>query len=117
MFPTPFKVLHTATVKTGTNSAGQAITRPWTVERRVTSLRPKQNDTATAAALRDRKITEYTMVTPDSDWPHGSTVTDWRNWTFTVHGDVEDYNGGPFGMRPGYIVTLRRVVQNAVPTA
>ncbi|AFN37805.1 head-tail adaptor [Mycobacterium phage MacnCheese] len=117
MFPTPFKVLHTATVSTGTNSAGQAITRPWTVERRITSLRPKQNDTAAAAALRDRLITEYTMVTPDSDWPHGSTVTDWRGWKFTVHGDVEDFNGGPFGFTPGYRVTLRRVVQSAVPPA
>ncbi|ALF00445.1 head-tail adaptor [Mycobacterium phage Mufasa] len=113
MFPTPHKVVHVDRVKVGENAMGQALTEPRTRTRWVTSLRPRVNESGTAAALVDRVITEYTMVTPESDWTHGDSVTDARGRKFKVHGDVEDYNLGPFGFTPGYRVTLRRVNDGA----
>ncbi|ALF01388.1 head-to-tail stopper [Mycobacterium phage LilPharaoh] len=117
MFPTPHKVTHTTSVKVGENAAGQPITETRTRERFVTSLRKRLNEPGAAAADADRVVVEYSMVTPESDWAHGDQVVDWRGRMFTVHGDVDDYNGGPFGFRPGYIVTLRKVVKRAIPTA
>ena len=117
MFPTPHKVQHTTRVKVGENAAGQPRTEPRTRERSVTSLRKRVNEPGSEPAAADRVVTEYTMVTPESDWTHGDEITDWRGRTFTVHGDVDDYNGGPFGFRPGFIVTLRRVNNSAIPTA
>lgn len=114
MYPTPHTVTHRTFVKVGENAAGQARTEPRDNARKVSSLRPRRNDTGRAAALADRLITEYSMATPDYDWPHGSVVIDWHGREFTVHGDVEDFNGGPFGFAPGYLVTLRRVVQHAL---
>ncbi|WNM69526.1 head-to-tail stopper [Mycobacterium phage Syra333] len=117
MFPTPFTVQHTTTLKTGENAAGQPIVEPVTFPRKVTSLRPRVNEPGSAVADNAAVLTEYSMVTPENDWAHGDLVTDWHGRKFTVWGDVEDYNGGPFGFRPGYRVTLRKVEKRAVPTA
>ncbi|ARQ95452.1 head-tail adaptor [Mycobacterium phage Shandong1] len=117
MYPTPFTVLHTTYVKDGENAAGQVTTKPVTFPRKVSSLRPRVNEPGTAAADSDQVLNEHTMCTPEPDWAHGDLVKDWLGREWTVHGDVEDYNGGPFGFRPGYRVTLRKVVKRAVPTA
>ena len=117
MYPKPHKVLHTTSVKVGENAAGQAKTEPRTRERRVTSLRKRVNEPGPTAVDADQVIVEYTMVTDESDWAHDDLVVDWHGRRFKVHGDVDDYGGGPFGFRPGYIVTLRRVVKRAIPTA
>ncbi|AHB79545.1 head-to-tail stopper [Mycobacterium phage Validus] len=117
MFPKPFKVLHTTYVKVGENAAGQARTEPRTRERMVTSLRKRVNEPGTTPADADQVVVEYTMVTDENDWAHDDLVVDWLGRRFNVHGEVDDYNGGPFGFRPGYIVTLRKVVKRAVPTA
>lgn len=120
MFPTPHKVTHRTRVKVGENAAGQAITEPHDTVRSVTSLRKRVNQPGATATLAGRVVIEYSMVTPDPDWAHGSTVIDWLGREFTVHGEVEDYNGGPFGFRPGYIVILHAVkdegVLDVVPT-
>ncbi|ASR85026.1 head-to-tail stopper [Mycobacterium phage PhelpsODU] len=117
MFPTPFTVEHTTTLKTGENAAGQPVVEPVTFPRKVTSLRKRVNDPSMTPAEAGQVVTEYSMVTPESDWAHGDLVKDWLGRQFKVHGDVEDYNGGPFGFRPGYIVILRKVEKHAIPTA
>ncbi|AIM50346.1 head-to-tail stopper [Mycobacterium phage Omnicron] len=109
-FPTPHKVLHTETVVVGENAAGQPLTEPRTRERWVSSLRKRVNDPARPPELDGRVTVEYSMATPESDWAHGDLVEDEHGRRFTVHGDVEDYNLGPFGFKPGYIVILREVV-------
>ncbi|ASR87184.1 head-to-tail stopper [Mycobacterium phage LastHope] len=116
-FPKPHKVLHTTYVKVGENAAGQPRTEPRTRERMVTSLRKRVNEPGTAAVDADQVVVEYTMVTDETDWAHDDLVEDWTGRKFKVHGDVDDYNGGPFGFRPGYIVTLRKVEKRAIPTA
>ncbi|QFG14061.1 head-tail adaptor [Mycobacterium phage Curiosium] len=117
MYPTPHKVTHTTYVKVGENAAGQPRTEPRTRERKVTSLRKRVNEPGAAATAADQVVVEYTMVTPESDWAHNDLVLDWRGREFKVHGEVDDYNGGGFGFRPGYIVTLRKVEKRAIPTA
>ncbi|ASR85216.1 head-tail adaptor [Mycobacterium phage SirPhilip] len=117
MFPTPFTVQHTTFVKVGENAAGQPRTEPRTRPRQITSLRKRVNEPGTAAADADQVVVEYSMATPESDWAHDDLVADWLGREFKVHGEVDDYNGGPFGFRPGYLVTLRKVVKRAVPTA
>ncbi|AEL19668.1 head-to-tail stopper [Mycobacterium phage Edugator] len=112
MFPTPHKVLHTTTVVVGENAAGQPITGDRTRERRVSSLRKRVNNADMPVDLNGRVIVEYSMATPESDWKHGDVVEDAHGRRFTVHGDVEDYNLGPFGFKPGYIVILREVVDS-----
>ncbi|AHZ95574.1 head-to-tail stopper [Mycobacterium phage Paola] len=110
MFPTPHKVLHTETIIVGENAAGQPLTEERTRERWVSSLRKRVNDADMPVDLNGRVIVEYSMATPESDWTHGDLVEDAHGRRFTVHGDVEDYNLGPFGFKPGYIVILREVV-------
>ncbi|QFG09397.1 head-tail adaptor [Mycobacterium phage Yuna] len=117
MWPTPYEVLHTTHVKVGENAAGQARTEPQTRPRKVSSLRKRVNEPGRAASDEAQVVVEYSMVTPESDWAHGDLVDDWRGRHFKVHGEVDDFNGGPFGFRPGYIVTLRKVEKRAVPTA
>ncbi|AOQ29073.1 head-to-tail stopper [Mycobacterium phage Ramen] len=115
--PTPWEVQHTTYVKVGENAAGQAKTEPRTRPRMVSSLRKRVNEPGAAATNSDQVVVEYTMATPESDWAHGDLVKDWRGREFKVHGDVDDYNSGPFGFRPGYLVTLRKVEKRAIPTA
>lgn len=111
-FPTPHKVLHTTNVKVGENAAGQPLTEPHTRERWVSSLRKRVNDVAWPAEKSGRVIVEYSMATPESDWAHDDLVVDKRGRKFKVYGDVEDYNQGPFGFEPGYLVILREVKSN-----
>lgn len=114
MFPTIIPVMHRTFVKVGENAAGQDITEPSERRRLVCSLKSRRFETATHtdAALADRSVNVYSMVTPDSDWPHGSEVVDQYGRVFVVDGDAAGYNDGPFGFTPGFIVALRRVVQN-----
>lgn len=112
IYPTPHRVVHITEERVGENAAGQPITETRERERWVTSIRPRVNTTPNAdVAVADRVIVECTMVTPEPDWPHGSTVIDPRGRRFKVEGDVEDYNLGPFGFTPGYLVKLREVTQ------
>lgn len=110
MFPTPFTVQHTRQGKTGENALGQDVLGdPQTVPRDVSSLRHRSTTVGTTGALKDRVIIEYSMATPDSDWTHGDTVTIPDGRDFIVEGGAQDFNSGPFGFEPGYLVTLRRV--------
>lgn len=111
-FPTPHRVLHTTSVQVGENAAGQPIVQEHTRERDVISLRKRVNDTARPVEKSGRVIVEYSMATPEPDWAHGDLVVDKRGRRFTVEDSVEDYNMGPFGFEPGYLVILREVKDN-----
>lgn len=109
MFPTPHTVTHSVAVADGENALGQPVTQTVTTSRQVFGWSPKNTDDGGEPALAGRVITEVYLLTPDGDWVDGDTVTLPDGRVFVVIGDVEDNNAGPFGFRPGYRVTLRRV--------
>lgn len=109
MFPTPHTVEHATASRSGENALGQAVVSFTTRQRPVIGWSPKTTEDGAAADLAGRVITEVYLSTPDGDWADGDTVTLPDGREFTVVGDPEDNNGGPFGFTPGYRVTLRRV--------
>lgn len=109
MFPTPHTVQHASRVITGYNALGQAITQQVSRTRSVYGWSTKSTTDGSGAELAERVITEMSLLTPDSDWSNGDTVTLPELGEFTVQGGVEDMNGGPFGFKPGYRVALRKV--------
>lgn len=109
MFPTPHTVTHTTHTETGQNALGQATIESTTVTRSVYGWSTKSTSDGSEAATGNRVITEIALLTPESDWRNGDTVTLPDGRQFIVRGDPEDMNGGPFGFQPGYKVKLRRV--------
>ena len=110
MFPTAHTVEHSALTVTGQNALGQDITEQVSHTRPVYGWSTKSATGGSGADLAERVITELSLLTPDSDWHNGDIVTLPNNLgDFVVRGGVEDMNSGPFGFRPGYRVTLRKV--------
>ena len=110
MFPTPHTVTHVSKTVTGLNALGQDITAQVSRSRAVYGWSTKSTTDGSGADLAERVITELSLLTPDSDWYNGDAVILPNNLgEFTVKGGVEDMNSGPFGFRPGYRVTLRKV--------
>lgn len=109
MFPTPHTVTHARRTTSGENALGQPIATFTSADRAVYGWSPKITDSADNPALADRTITEVSLLTPDGDWADGDLVTLPDGREFTVFGEPADSNAGPFGFRPGYRVTLRRV--------
>jgi len=109
VFPTPHTVEHAAASRTGENALGQATVTYTVRQRAVIGWSPKSTTDDPTADLAGRVITEVYLSTPDGDWSDGDLVTLPDGFQFVVVGDPEDNNTGPFGFKPGYRVTLRRV--------
>ena len=109
MFPAPHSVTHAVAEVTGTNALGQATVELTSQSRNVFGWSPKVNTDGSTTVMAGRVITEVYLLTADADWSDGDIVTLPDGRDFTVVGEPEDNNGGPFGFAPGYKVTLRRV--------
>ncbi|AXH46851.1 head-tail adaptor [Mycobacterium phage Aminay] len=109
MFPTIHTVKHTTERKVGENALGQALTEPTTIERAVYGWRPKLARDGATAELDGRTVTELYLLMPDGDYADGDTIELPGDKQYVVHGEVEDFNHGPFGFAPGYRLTMRRV--------
>ncbi len=105
-----FEVTHIARQAAGENSLGQAIYTTIERTRQVYGWRVRTAVDGAAAALDDRTITEVYLLTPDGDFRDGDRVRLPDGREFTVHGEPEDFNTGPFGYQPGYRVLMRRVI-------
>jgi hypothetical protein len=109
MFPDLFTVTHTVTEVIGTNALGQDTVELTSRSRNVRGVSPKVNTDGSKPVMAGRVITEAYLLTRDGDWSDGDIVTLPDGRDFTVVGEPEDNNLGPFGFAPGYKVTLRRV--------
>lgn len=109
MFPTLHTVTHSVAVVTGTNALGQSTVELTSQSRNVFGWSPKVNADGSTAVLAGRVITELYLLTPDGDWSDGDIVTLPDGRDFTVVGEAQNNNVGPFGFTPGYKVTLHRV--------
>lgn len=111
MFPTPYEVAHTTFSVVGENALGQRVTEKVTRQRPVYGWHPAKSGDGAAAALAGQVTTEVHLLMPEPDWRDGDTVTLPDGREFTVVGDVEDFNTGPFaaGLVFGYRARLRRV--------
>ncbi|QGH80299.1 head-to-tail stopper [Mycobacterium phage Malthus] len=113
MFPTPDdnKIKHITREKIGENALGQPIyaDEPTIREREVYGWRPKLARDGATAALDGRTITELYLLMPEGDYADGDVIELPDGKQYTVQGDVEDFNHGPFGWKPGYRLTMRRV--------
>jgi hypothetical protein len=112
---TAHTVTHLVRPKIGKNELGQTVYGlPVATDRDVfgwyqlSTAEGVARRTGQAAALGHRIITYKALLTPDGDWAPDSQVI-LEGETYDVDGDVEDFNRGPFGYRPGYRVTLKRV--------
>lgn len=117
MFPAPHTVTHAVAEVTGTNALGQPTVELVAQSRNVFGWSPKVNADGSTAVMAGRVITEVYLLTPDGDYSDGDIVTLPDGRDFTVVGEPEDNNGGPFGFTPGYKVTLHRVHDNPAPTS
>lgn len=109
MFPTPHTVTHSTRQVSGHNALGQPTVTVTTTSRQVCGWSPKVTDDGGEPTLASRVITEVHLLAPDGDWADGDIVTLPDGRDFTVVGEPQDNNGGPFGFTPGYRIVLRRV--------
>ena len=109
MFPAPWTISHTVAEVTGQNALGQDTVELVTTSRTVFACSPKVNTDGSTTVMAGRVITELYMMTRDGDYSDGDIVTLPDGRDFTVVGEPENNNLGPFGFAPGYKVTLRRV--------
>ena len=110
MFPTPHTVTHSRRVKSGESGHGQPVFTFSTPQARaVYGLQPGETFPDNTPGTANRVITTLDLLTPEGDWAHGDVVTVSGRGDFMVYGEVDDLNTGPFGYRPGFKVTLRRV--------
>lgn len=111
MYPTPHTVTHTPRVVVGRNAMGQAKYGDGMPRQRgVYGWRNKSTVVGRTPQTAERVISEVYLLTPEGDWAHGDIVALPGRGRWRVHGDVEDFNTGPFGFTPGYRVTLQKVV-------
>lgn len=111
MYPTPYIVEHSTVTVTGENALGQPVTDLVTRQRPVHGWRHKTTGDGSTAALAARVTTELYLLAPEGGWHDGDKVRLPDGQLFTVAGDVEDYNTGPFapGVTFGFRVLLRKV--------
>lgn len=115
MFPALLAVTHSVAEVTGSNALGQATVELTARSRKVFGFSPKVNTDGTTPVMAGRVITELYMLTRDGDWTDGDIVTLPDGRDFTVVGEPQNDNLGPFGFQPGYKVTLRRVYDGPTP--
>lgn len=115
MFPTPHTVTHTRFATAGYNALGQPLIEPISASRTVYGWSPKETQDGGNPTLAGMVITELYLLSPEADWVDGDIVTLPDGRDFTVAGDPEDNNAGPFGFAPGCRVALRRVYHVGEP--
>lgn len=113
-FPTPFTVgwhVYSTTTTDGYNRQVPAYTPEKTAEGTPKAVYGWANPTNTEPKLagHDRVVVDVELYTPPGFNPGPHDLIDLPQGQFEVIGYPEDYNHGPFGFQPGYVVNLRRV--------
>lgn len=106
--PTPLTITHVVRTRSGENAQGQPKYSETSTIRDVYGWSPTSETERAQAALAERVIGELTLLTPDGDYASGDAVIV-DGAQYEVIGDPSNFNTGPYGLKPGYTVNLKRV--------
>lgn len=108
MFPTPHTVTRIRRTPSGENALGQQIYSETSTLVAVYGWEPTSETERHTAVLAGQATTELKLLSPTDDFlPSDAVVI--NGVTYEVGGDVADYNSGPFGFTPGFVIGLRKV--------
>lgn len=109
MFPTPYTVQRLPYVEGATDAHGNPV-ESWGAPEDVAVYGwAAPNSTEPKLAGHDRVVVDVEVYAPTSFAGPRDKVTLPAGKTYRVEGEPEDYNHGPFGWQPGYVVNLSRV--------
>lgn len=108
MFPTPHTVQVVRRVRSGENAVGQPVYSTDTRSIKVYGWQSTSQEDRHTAVLNGRTVSELQLLSPTGDFRPSDAVII-NGVTYEVAGDVEDFNHGPFGFTPGYVIGLRKV--------
>lgn len=108
VFPAPHSVQRIRRTQTGENALGQPIYTDSVTSVAVYGWQPTSQEERYTAALAGRTVSDLKLLSPTGDFVSSDAVVI-SGVTYEVDGEIEDYNHGPFGFTPGFVINLRRV--------
>lgn len=108
MFPAPHTVQRIRRTPDGENAVGQPKYTESATSVAVYGWQPASQEERYTAALAGRTVSDLKLLSPTGDFKSSDAVII-NGTTYEVDGEVEDYNHGPFGFAPGFVVGLKRV--------